>query len=42
MSFEKAHTEFIQYHLEQRTGERRGRLERGHKEAEMLFCRNVW
>ncbi|RIX52685.1 DUF559 domain-containing protein [Paenibacillus nanensis] len=42
MSFEKAHAEFIQHHLQRRTGERRGRLERGHREAEILFCRNVW
>ncbi|RIX53145.1 DUF559 domain-containing protein [Paenibacillus nanensis] len=42
MTFERAHAEFISYHLQQRTGERRGRLERGHREAEILFCRNVW
>lgn len=38
----EAHREFLLDHLEKRTGERRGRLERGHKEAEALFCRNVW
>lgn len=42
MGFEAAHLDFIQNHIIQRTGERRGRLERGHREAEMLFCRNVW
>lgn len=42
MGFEAAHSDFIQNHIIQRTGERRGRLERGHREAEMLFCRNVW
>ncbi|WCF07679.1 endonuclease domain-containing protein [Paenibacillus thiaminolyticus] len=42
MSFEKAHKAFIRHHLQRRTGERRGRLERGHREAEKLFCRNVW
>lgn len=42
MSFDTEHEVFIQYHLHKRTGERRGRLERGHREAERLFCRNVW
>lgn len=40
--FEDAHSAFIQYHVERRSGERRGRLERGHREAERLFCQNVW
>jgi ABC-type transport system involved in Fe-S cluster assembly fused permease/ATPase subunit len=38
MEFEQAHATFIQYHLERRSGERRGRLERGHQAAEKLFC----
>lgn len=43
MNFEEvAHAAFIQYHLQRRTGERRGRLERGHQEAERLFCRHIW
>jgi hypothetical protein len=42
MTFEKSHSYFIQNHLQRRTGERRGRLERGHREAERLFCRNIW
>ncbi|MFD0677995.1 MULTISPECIES: hypothetical protein [unclassified Paenibacillus] len=42
MNFEAAHAAFIQHHLHKRTGERRGRLERGHREAEKLFCCNVW
>jgi very-short-patch-repair endonuclease len=42
MEFEQAHTSFIQYHLERRCGERRGRLERGHQAAEKLFCQNIW
>ncbi|MBP1977842.1 hypothetical protein [Cohnella thailandensis] len=37
-SFEEAHQVFIRGHLERRKGERRGRLERGHREAEKLFC----
>ncbi|GAB6926553.1 hypothetical protein JCM10914A_05360 [Paenibacillus sp. JCM 10914] len=42
MEFEHAHDEFIHLHLNRRSGERRGRLERGHREAEKLFCRKVW
>ncbi len=42
MDFEMAHDAFIQHHLLRRTGERKGRLARGHKEAEKLFCRNIW
>ncbi|SDM82978.1 hypothetical protein SAMN04487897_101184 [Paenibacillus sp. yr247] len=30
MNFDAAYTAFIQQHIEHRTGERRGRLERGH------------
>ncbi|MFD2334001.1 DUF559 domain-containing protein [Cohnella sp. GCM10020058] len=42
MGFEQAHKAFIAQHLSARSGERRGRLERGHREAEKLFCQNVW
>lgn len=42
MTFEQAHAAFMEWHLSRRTGERRGRLERGHREAEKLFCKNVW
>lgn len=42
MDFESAHRLFLAHHLTQRSGERRDRLERGHREAERLFCRNVW
>ncbi|UQZ33989.1 hypothetical protein C2I18_10890 [Paenibacillus sp. PK3_47] len=43
MSFEEAHRQFINGHLAQRpAGERRGRLERGHQHAEIMFLRNVW
>jgi hypothetical protein len=41
-NFESAHAAFIQYHLNRREGERRGRLERGHAHAEKLFAENVW
>ncbi|MBU5443137.1 DUF559 domain-containing protein [Paenibacillus sp. MSJ-34] len=40
--FEEVYDQFIQRHLASRTGERRGRLERGHRHAESLFLRNVW
>lgn len=42
MGFEQAHEAFIAQHLAARSGERRGRLERGHREAEKLFCKNIW
>lgn len=42
MNFEELHASFIKSHIERREGERRGRLERGHREAEVLFCRNIW
>ncbi|MBD2867339.1 DUF559 domain-containing protein [Paenibacillus arenilitoris] len=41
-SFEGQHQSFIQEHLRRRTGERKGRLERGHQAAEKLFCGSVW
>lgn len=41
-NFDMEHEAFIRYHLHRRSGERRGRLERGHREAEKLFCKNVW
>jgi hypothetical protein len=42
MNYEQAHEAFIEEHLAGRTGERRGRLERGHRHAEELFLQNVW
>jgi Uncharacterized protein conserved in bacteria len=42
MNFEDMHAQWIQYHLQKRKGERKGRLERGHQTAEKLFCHNVW
>lgn len=42
MTFEEEHAAFIRYHLDNRTGERRGRLDRGHRYGESLFLRNVW
>ncbi len=40
--FEAAHSLYLRRHLEARSGERRGRLERGHQYAEKLFLQNVW
>lgn len=40
--FERAYSEFLIYHEEGRSGERRGRLVRGHSYAEKLFLQNVW
>lgn len=42
MMVEEAHSIFLESHLRKRTGERRGRLERGHREAERQFCQKVW
>lgn len=42
MDFDESHIAFIDLHLKKRTGERKGRLKRGHREAEKLFLRNVW
>lgn len=42
MIFEEAHAQFISRHLASRTGERLGRLERGHNHAETLFLQNIW
>ncbi|WP_336789282.1 hypothetical protein [Paenibacillus sp. MMO-177] len=40
--FEAAHVEWLKRHLAKRTGERKGRLERGHQHAEKLFLQQVW
>ncbi|MEJ8306433.1 DUF559 domain-containing protein [Saccharibacillus sacchari] len=40
--FENMHEQFLSRHLQERSGERQDRLRRGHREAEKLFCRNVW
>lgn len=42
MSFEEQHKAFIEGHLQKRTGERRSRLKRGHRHAEILFLRQIW
>ena len=42
MDFDSAHKKWLDEHLRKRTGERRGRLERGHQHGEILYLRNVW
>ncbi|MHA6533630.1 BlaI/MecI/CopY family transcriptional regulator [Paenibacillus sp. BAC0078] len=42
MDYQRLYEEYIQHHLSCRSGERRGRLERGHRHAEALFLRKVW
>jgi hypothetical protein len=42
MKFKESHETFIHFHLERRSGERKGRLERGHQHGEQLFLQNVW
>jgi predicted DNA-binding transcriptional regulator len=42
MSFEQEHQLLMERHLGLRTGERRGRLARGHLYAEKLLLQNVW
>jgi hypothetical protein len=40
--FETEYANWLQHHLERRSGQRRLRLEFGHGHAEKLFLRNVW
>ncbi|KGE16673.1 hypothetical protein [Paenibacillus wynnii] len=42
MEFEEAHRLFIAHHEDQRAGERKGRLLRGHNYAEKQLLQNVW
>jgi len=42
VDFDQAHEVFFQSHLNRRSGERKGRLKRGHKHGEILFLKNVW
>lgn len=39
---EEEYAQFIQYHVERRSGERRRRLEQGHGHAEALFAKHIW
>ncbi|QOR65529.1 DNA-binding response regulator [Cytobacillus suaedae] len=42
MGFEEEYQAFLNTHLQARTGERLRRLQEGHKQAEMLFLKQVW
>ncbi|WP_339320505.1 hypothetical protein [Paenibacillus sp. FSL R10-2734] len=42
LDFENEHRLLLEGHLSLRTGERRGRLLRGHQYAEKLLLKNVW
>jgi very-short-patch-repair endonuclease len=42
MGFEEEYQAFLKAHLQARTGERLRRLQEGHKQAEMLFLKQVW
>jgi hypothetical protein len=42
VTFGESHAAFIDDHLGRRSGERKGRLARGHQHGEQLFLRNVW
>ncbi|CAH1205319.1 hypothetical protein PAECIP111893_02323 [Paenibacillus plantiphilus] len=42
MDFHENHKMWLDFHCRRRSGERRGRLERGHQHGELLFLRNVW
>lgn len=42
MNFEQAHDAFIARHMNGRSGERKGRLLRGHSYGEKLLLENVW
>ncbi|CAH0119619.1 hypothetical protein PAE9249_02124 [Paenibacillus sp. CECT 9249] len=42
MDFEIAHAAWIRSHLDRRAGERKGRLERGHRHGKLSFLLHVW
>lgn len=42
MGFEEEYQAFLNAHLQARAGERLRRLQEGHKQAEMLFLKQVW
>ncbi|MGZ9585543.1 BlaI/MecI/CopY family transcriptional regulator [Paenibacillus marinisediminis] len=41
-AFESSHHAFLEKHLASRSGERKGRLLRGHQYAEKLLLQNIW
>lgn len=42
MGFKEEHNRWLKDHTIRRTGERRGRLERGHGHGEQMFVEKVW
>ncbi|WP_317972567.1 hypothetical protein [Paenibacillus sp. CCS19] len=42
MRFIEEHAKWLQHHLKSRSGERKGRLERGHGHGETMFLERVW
>ncbi|WP_019153026.1 hypothetical protein [Robertmurraya massiliosenegalensis] len=42
MGFEEEYQSFLNAHLQVRNGERLRRLQEGHKQAEMLFLKQIW
>lgn len=42
MSFKEEHSRWLAEHMKRRTGERKGRLERGHAHGERMFVERVW
>jgi hypothetical protein len=42
MGFSEEHTKWLESHIQRRSGERKGRLERGHAHGERLFLERVW
>jgi hypothetical protein len=42
MKCEDGHKLWLDSHIGKRSGERKGRLERGHQHAEILFLQNIW
>lgn len=42
MGYTEEHSRWLNDHLTRRTGERRGRLERGHGHGERMFAEKVW
>lgn len=42
MDFEQAYEQFLKSHIDRRSGERKGRLLRGHRHAERLLLEKLW
>ena len=42
MEFEQAYTDFMSFHVQRRTGERKGRLLTRNFHGEKLFLQNIW